>query len=156
MLLLIRKGGAHTVFLFFSFQKDFSRRSHLIGPPLIFLEHGALTYIEAWKRRHFPPQIWSMVSCASLAQFTSNIHGSWTMAEQSVIQKWGAIRNLLGNTLGTNKKPSLPLANPKEKNQAPLSLLIGCMKFVFHKLLLGPLCGGMRWALTHKNFVGFQ
>jgi hypothetical protein len=42
-------------------------------------------------------------------------------------------QNLLGNTLVTNNKPPLPLANPKEKNQAPLSLLIGCLKFVFPK-----------------------
>jgi hypothetical protein len=35
--------------------------------------------------------------------------------------------------LGTNKKPPLPLANPKETNSAPVSLLIGCMKFVFPK-----------------------
>ncbi len=122
------------------------RRSHLIGPSPIFLEHGALS--KPWN-----PEYASLWSCAPLKIY---ICGSWTMAQQYGIKievllgtSYGThweieehFANLTktaweldGKTLRTLKKKSTtpPAPAPKEKNYALLSLLIGCIKFLFPK-----------------------
>ncbi len=65
------------------------RRSHLIGPSPIFLEHGALPTMEAWICFPLVPR-----PPYNLYQWKLN-HGS-TIWDKN----WGVIGNILWNTLG--------------------------------------------------------
>jgi hypothetical protein len=144
MLLLIGVRGAPKVL--FSI-----RKSHLIGPPPILLEHGALPYI--WVYICFSPQNIDMLCHASLCHayicphyklYTWKLNHKetvwdkmWSLREY--IENWGTPWETDGNTMRrdceqmTKQKIAPFLQKPKRKNLRPTAFSLASRKFLFPK-----------------------
>jgi hypothetical protein len=92
MLLLISEGCTHNFLIFLYF-----RKSHLIGPSPIILEHGALPNIEC-----FPFQNRSMLCHAESLWFRIYRLYTWKLnyGQKLGDKKCGVIGNVLGNSIG--------------------------------------------------------